>query len=86
MLDSSLERQVARTDDLQRDRRLARNPTLGRNEEPYWTRELRGESVKLEGRHKAHDAGRDGFRGFGKTVMGANFAVGQLNRGRVPAG
>jgi hypothetical protein len=78
MLDAGLERQVARPHNLQRDRRLARNPTLGRDEEPHLGGELRGESVKLESRHKGDHAGRYGFRRFGKTVVRANFAVGEL--------
>jgi hypothetical protein len=34
--------------------------------------------VKLESRHKGDHAGRYGFRRFGKTVVRANFAVGEL--------
>ena len=78
MFDARLERQVARSHDLQRDRWLARNPTLGRDKKPHLRRKLGGKSMKLEGRHEADHAGRDGFRRFGKTVMGANFAVGEL--------
>ncbi len=78
MLDASLERLVARPHDLQRDRRLARNPTLGRDEKPHLRRELGGKPVKLKGRHEADHAGRDGFRRFGKTVMGADLAVGEF--------
>jgi hypothetical protein len=78
MLDARSEGLVARPHDSQSDRRLARNPSFRRDEEPYLWRELRGKAVKLEGRHETDYPGRDGFRRFGKTVMGANFAVGEL--------